>query len=82
MSLNGAVFLSYASGEAAAAERITTSLRAAGIEVWSDRPFLLPARLFLNERAEHCGPLAFEVSVQLETLLKQSFDSLQRLRPG
>jgi hypothetical protein len=45
-------------------------------------PPATPSKLFLNERAEHCGPLAFEVSVQLETLLKQSFDSLQRLRPG
>ena len=31
--LTGAVFLSYASGDAAAAERICTSLRAAGIDV-------------------------------------------------
>ena len=37
MSLNGAVFLSYASGDAAAAERIATTLRAAGIEVWFDQ---------------------------------------------
>ena len=34
---SGAVFLSYASRDAAAAERICTSLRAAGIEVWFDR---------------------------------------------
>jgi len=33
----GAVFLSYASEDAAAAERICTGLRAAGIEVWFDR---------------------------------------------
>jgi len=33
----GAVFLSYASQDAAAAERITTALRAAGIEVWFDQ---------------------------------------------
>ena len=45
-------------------------------------PPATPSKLFLNERVEHCGPLAFEVSVLLETLLKQSFDSLQRLRPG
>src|ERR1700682_6045811 len=32
-----AVFLSYASQDAEAAERICTSLRAAGIEVWFDR---------------------------------------------
>src|SRR6266436_1502438 len=32
-----------------------------------------PSQLFLNERVEHCGPLAFEVSFPLETLLKQSF---------
>ncbi len=32
----GAVFLSYAS-EDAAAERIATALRSAGIEVWFDR---------------------------------------------
>jgi len=37
LSLNGAVFLSYASGDAAAAERIATGLRAAGIEVWFDQ---------------------------------------------
>jgi TolB-like protein len=35
--LTGAVFLSYASGDAAAAERICTSLRTAGIEVWFDQ---------------------------------------------
>ncbi len=35
--LTGAVFLSYASGDAAAAERIATSLRAAGIEAWFDQ---------------------------------------------
>jgi hypothetical protein len=33
----GAVFLSYASEDAEAAERIATVLRAAGIEVWFDR---------------------------------------------
>jgi TolB-like protein len=33
----GAVFLSYASEDAAAAERICASLRAAGIEVWFDQ---------------------------------------------
>ena len=33
----GAVFLSYASEDAAAAERITGALRAAGIEVWFDK---------------------------------------------
>ena len=33
----GAVFLSYASEDAAAAERIATALRAAGIEVWFDK---------------------------------------------
>ncbi len=32
-----AVFLSYASADAAAAERIATGLRSAGIEVWFDR---------------------------------------------
>jgi hypothetical protein len=41
-----------------------------------------PSQLFLKERVEHCGPLTFEVSVVLETLFKQSFDSLQRLGPG
>jgi TolB-like protein/Flp pilus assembly protein TadD len=35
--LTGAVFLSYASGDAAATERICASLRAAGIEVWFDQ---------------------------------------------
>jgi TolB-like protein/tetratricopeptide (TPR) repeat protein len=35
--LTGAVFLSYASGDAAAAEQIAASLRAAGIEVWFDQ---------------------------------------------
>jgi adenylate cyclase len=33
----GAVFLSYASEDAAAAERIASALRAAGIEVWIDK---------------------------------------------
>jgi len=33
----GAVFLSYASEDAAAAERIATALRTAGIEVWFDK---------------------------------------------
>ncbi len=33
----GAVFLSYASEDAAAAERIATALRNAGIEVWFDK---------------------------------------------
>jgi TolB-like protein/Flp pilus assembly protein TadD len=33
----GAVFLSYASEDAIAAERIATALRAAGIEVWFDK---------------------------------------------
>jgi len=45
-------------------------------------PPATPSKLFLNERVEHCGPLAFEVSVLLETLPKQSFDSQQRLGPG
>jgi hypothetical protein len=41
--LTGAVFLSYASGDAAAAERITMSLRAAGIDLTdADMAFLLP----------------------------------------
>jgi len=35
--LTGAVFLSYASGDAVPAERICTSLRAGGIEVWFDQ---------------------------------------------
>ena len=34
---NNAVFMSYASEDAAAAERISTSLREAGIEVWFDQ---------------------------------------------
>jgi TolB-like protein len=34
---SGAVFLSYASEDAAAAERIAIALRAAGIEVWFDK---------------------------------------------
>src|SRR5499427_8903283 len=33
----GAVFLSYASEDAAAAERIAAALRSAGIEVWFDK---------------------------------------------
>ena len=33
----GAVFLSYASEDASAAERIASALRAAGIEVWFDQ---------------------------------------------
>jgi hypothetical protein len=45
-------------------------------------PPATPLKLFLEERVEHCGPLTFEVSFLLETLFKQSFNSLQRLRPG
>jgi hypothetical protein len=33
----GAVFLSYASQDAAAAQRICNALQAAGIEVWFDQ---------------------------------------------
>jgi TolB-like protein/cytochrome c-type biogenesis protein CcmH/NrfG len=36
-TLTGAVFLSYASEDTAAAERIATALRSAGIEVWFDK---------------------------------------------
>jgi TolB-like protein len=36
-SSTGAVFLSYASEDAAAAQRIAEALRAAGVEVWFDR---------------------------------------------
>jgi TolB-like protein/Tfp pilus assembly protein PilF len=36
-SSNGAVFLSYASEDSAAADRIAEALRAGGIEVWFDR---------------------------------------------
>src|ERR1700730_17989370 len=36
-SQNGAVFLSYASQDADAAQRICAALRAAGIEVWFDQ---------------------------------------------
>jgi TolB-like protein/Flp pilus assembly protein TadD len=36
-SATGAVFLSYASEDAAAAERIATALRNAGVEVWFDK---------------------------------------------
>ena len=35
--VSSAVFLSYASEDAAPAERITTALRAAGVEVWFDK---------------------------------------------
>lgn len=39
--MSAAVFLSYASEDAAAAERIATSLRDAGIEVWFDKSELV-----------------------------------------
>jgi hypothetical protein len=35
--LNGAVFLSYASEDAVAAQRICSALRAASIDVWFDQ---------------------------------------------
>ena len=35
--VSNAVFLSYASEDAEAAERIATALRAAGVEVWFDK---------------------------------------------
>ena len=37
----GAVFLSYASQDAAAAKRICDALRAAGVEVWFDQSELV-----------------------------------------
>jgi hypothetical protein len=51
----GAVFLSYASGDAVAAERICTSLRAGGIEVWLDQSELRGGDAWDHERLDSLG---------------------------
>jgi hypothetical protein len=56
-ALAGAVFLSYASEDAAAAERIATGLREAGIEVWFDKSELRGGDLWdrkINEQIRRC----------------------------
>jgi len=53
----GAVFLSYASEDGAAAERIATALRAAGIEVWFDKSELRGGDAWdrqIREQIHHC----------------------------
>jgi len=53
----GAVFLSYASEDAAAAERIATALRRAGIEVWFDKSELRGGDVWdrqIRERIHDC----------------------------
>ena len=52
-----AVFLSYASEDAVAAERIATALRAAGIEVWFDKSELRGGDAWdrqIREQIHHC----------------------------
>ena len=75
------VGLAQQAGVVSAASRQTDAEATAARTCIATSP-ATPSKLFLNERVEHRGPLAFEVSVLLETLLKQSFDSLQRLGPG
>ena len=53
----GAVFLSYASEDAAAAERIATALRGSGIEVWFDKSELRGGDVWdrkINEQIRRC----------------------------
>jgi len=54
---SGAVFLSYASEDAAAAERLATALRDAGIEVWFDKSELRGGDAWdrqIREQIHHC----------------------------
>ena len=53
----GAVFLSYASEDAGAAERIATALRAGGIEVWFDKSELRGGDAWdrqIRDQIHHC----------------------------
>ena len=65
----GAVFLSYASEDMAAAERIATALRTAGIEVWFDQSELRGGDAWdrrIREQIHDCRLFVAVVSVHTE----------------
>jgi len=65
----GAVFLSYASEDTAAAERIATALRAVGIEVWFDRTELRGGDVWerqIEDRIHDCRLFIPLISVNTE----------------
>jgi TolB-like protein/Tfp pilus assembly protein PilF len=65
----GAVFLSYASEDAAAAERIALALRAAGVEVWFDREELRGGDAWdrrIREQIHGCRLFVAVISVHTE----------------
>ena len=65
----GAVFLSYASEDAAAAERIATTLRTAGVEVWFDREELRGGDAWdrrIREQIHDCRLFIAVISAQTE----------------
>ena len=73
---SGAVFLSYASEDAAAAERIATTLRAAGIEVWFDKSELRGGDLWdrkINEQIHRCRLFMPIVSATTEARVEGYF---------
>ena len=65
----GAVFLSYASEDTAAAERIATSLRSVGIELWFDRTELRGGDVWerqIEDRIHDCRLFIPLISVNTE----------------
>jgi len=65
----GAVFLSYASEDTAAAERIATALRSVGIEVWFDRTELRGGDVWerqIEDRIHDCRLFIPLISVNTE----------------
>src|SRR6516225_2660546 len=65
----GAVFLSYASEDAQAAERIATALRSAGIEVWLDQSELRGGDAWdrqIRERIHDCQLFIALISAHTE----------------
>jgi TolB-like protein/Tfp pilus assembly protein PilF len=65
----GAVFLSYASEDAAAAERIAAALRAAGVEVWFDKSELRGGDVWdrqIRQQIHECRLFIAVISVHTE----------------
>jgi TIR domain len=71
-----AVFLSYASEDAAAAERIAETLRAAGLEVWFDRSELRGGDLWdqtIRQQIHDCRLFVPIVSANSESRVEGYF---------
>ena len=78
----GAVFLSYASQDAAAAERIATVLRAAGIEVWFDKSELRGGDAWdrqIRKQIHDCALFVPIISAQSQARLEGYFRREWRL---